>query len=194
MTTNFLVTINTGPADVATNEPHPSFSRLCGLVDGHGIPATWLLDDKLMAHAVAGVSGGQTSGATDMVSVLMAMTTPQNLAFVDFDKGPSLDHKFDGPGSTHNLAQDQLRHLASGFGQVAKFRRRLQHAVGMSADFHLILDPGFTAGTDRSCAFLENILFTVSEYRSDGRIKFSTIEEIRRISADSRSERKETAA
>lgn len=194
MTANFLVTINAGPADDVTTDPHPSFRRLCGLVDGHGIPATWLLDAGLMAQAVAGVTDRQKTGAADMVSIINAMTTPQDLAFIDNDGKPYLDHQFDFPGLTHNLTHDRLRHLAAGFGQVVKFRRGLQRAARLGADFHLVLDPGFTIGTDRSCAFLENILFTVSEYRADGRINFATIAEIRRISASSATKRRETAA
>ncbi len=186
----FLLTVDAEAPNAAS---HPSFRRLCGLIDGHGIAATWMLDGNLMAGAVAGVTGQQDPDATDMVSAIRSMTTPQDMVFMEQNAG-ARDQDIDPPGSRHLLSDGQLRHMASGFARVVGFRHGLRRAIRTGSDFHLILDRGFLTSTGRSSAFLENILFGVSEHRAAGRIKFATIEEIRRISAVPVSERRETAA
>lgn len=201
MPINFLLTVNAGPSNAIDDGSHPSFRRLCGLLDGHGIPATWVLDDKLMTNAVAGFSGQQGADTTDLASAIKSMATPQEFAFVDFAIGAGKNRRptwkyqeFDLPGSTQLLSHSQLRHFPTGFAQVIKFRRGLQRTIQTGADFHLILDPGFLKSTRRSCGFLENILFDVTERRADGRIKFSTTKEIRLKTANSVPDLRETAA
>ncbi|NQU71006.1 MAG: hypothetical protein HQ514_10680 [Rhodospirillales bacterium] len=201
MPVNFLLTVNAGPSNAVDDGSHPSFRRLCRLLDGHGIPATWVLDDKLMANAVAGFAGQQGPDATDMESAIKSMATPQEMAFVDFAIGAEKDRRptwkyleFDLPGSTQRLSHSLLRYFPTGFAQVIKFRRGLRRAIQTEADFHLILDPGFLKSTRRSCGFLENILFDVTEHQADGRIKFATIKDIRLKTGNSAPDLRETAA
>jgi hypothetical protein len=201
MPVNFLLTVNAGPYNAVDDGSHPSFRRLCRLLDGHGIPATWVLDDKLMANAVAGIAGQQRPDATDMASAINSMATPQEMAFVDSAIGAETDRRptwkyqeFDLPGSSQLLSHRLLRHFPTGFAQVIKFRRGLKRAIQTKADFHLILDPGFLKSTRRSCGFLENILFDVTEHRANGLIKFATIKEIQLKTANSAPGLRETAA
>lgn len=184
MTINFLLTVNAGPFSAANDGSHPSFQRLCKMVDGHGIPATWMIDEKLMTNALTGFTGRQGYETTTMTDHINSMTTPQDMAFVDHaigvDKGPRPvwdSAESHPPGPAYMLKERQFRHLGAGAVQTLKFRRNLHLSIHRETDFHLVLDSGFLLSTNQSCRFLENILFNATEHMANGRVKFALIKE-----------------
>ena len=179
MTARFLFTVKADTAHPLSPRSHASFRRLCALIDGHGIPATWLLDGKSMAGAVTGIAADPEPGGIDLAAMINSMTTPHDMVFVDRAAAVRQDGEFALPGIRHVATLGQLRHVATGYAQLIIIRRGLRRAIRTGTDFHLVLETGLLEPTGRCCALLEDILFFVSEHRAGGRVDYATAEQIR---------------
>jgi hypothetical protein len=186
MTAHFLFTVNADTAHPLNRNSHAAFRRLCALMDGHGIPATWLLDEKSMAGAVAGIAAEPESDGTNLVAAINSMATPQDMVFVARPAPAARDDDFKLPGMRHVVTLGQLRHVATGYAQLIKIRRGFRRAVRTGCDFHLVLETGLLDPTGRSCEFLEDILFFIAEHRAGGRVTFATVGKMAATAAGAR--------